>query len=76
LHVSTALPHTAPLRVSEDWLQSEARKPFETLVLPDSRWTNYHDMGPVMGNPVLYFHMGYALVRWNLIKVTQHSQPI
>lgn len=54
-----------PILVTKDWLQAEAWKPFKTLVLPDGRRLDYHDMGPVTGAPVLYSHMGYGLVRWH-----------
>lgn len=56
---------TTPVLVSADWLHAEVWKPFKTLVLPDGRRLDYHDMGPVMGAPVLYSHMGYGLVRWH-----------
>ncbi len=54
-----------PVLVSADWLHAEVWKPFKTLVLPDGRRLEYHDMGPITGAPALYSHMGYALVRWH-----------
>lgn len=75
-HVSPAMPNTAPLRVTDEWLQSEVWKPFKTLILPDGRKMDYHEMGPVTGRPVLYSHMGYAMVRWHapMIKLAyRHS---
>jgi pimeloyl-ACP methyl ester carboxylesterase/DNA-binding CsgD family transcriptional regulator len=54
-----------PVLVTNDWLQAEVWKPFKTLVLPDGRRMDYHDMGPVMGVPVLYSHVGFAMVRWH-----------
>ena len=56
---------SGPVVVSADWLQSEVWKPYKTLMLPDGRRLDYHDMGPVTGAPVLYSHMGYGLVRWH-----------
>jgi DNA-binding CsgD family transcriptional regulator len=47
------------------WLESEVWKPFKTIILPDGRRMDYHDMGPAQGAPVLFSHMGYALVRWH-----------
>lgn len=55
----------SPFLVTSDWLQAEVWKPFKTLILPDGRRLDYHDMGPVTGAPVLYSHMGYGLVRWH-----------
>lgn len=64
---------------TEDWVQSEVWKPFKTLILPDGRKMDYHEMGPVTGSPVLYTHMGYGLVRWHapMIKLAyRHSLRI
>ena len=55
----------SPILVTSDWLHAEVWKPFRTLVLPDGRRLDYHDMGPVTGKPVLYSHMGYGIVRWH-----------
>ncbi|KMW59880.1 Transcriptional regulator, LuxR family/hydrolase, alpha/beta fold family [Candidatus Rhodobacter oscarellae] len=46
------------------WLQSEVWKPFKSVTLPDGRHMTYHDMGPQSGNPILFSHMGSAMVRW------------
>lgn len=54
-----------PVLVTNDWVHAEIWKPFRTLILPDGRRMDYHDMGPVTGAPVLYSHMGYGLVRWH-----------
>ena len=48
-----------------DWLQSEVWKPFKSLVLPDGRKMDYHDMGPEKGMPILYSHMGFCMARWH-----------
>ncbi len=72
-------PNSAPLLVTDDWLQSEVWKPFKTIILPDGRKMDYHDMGPVTGRPVLYSHMGYCLARWHapMIKLAyRHSLRI
>ncbi|WP_298361633.1 LuxR C-terminal-related transcriptional regulator [uncultured Litoreibacter sp.] len=55
----------SPVLVSADWLHAEVWKPFKTLILPDGRRMDYHDMGPITGAPVLYSHMGYGLARWH-----------
>lgn len=60
-----SLQHPLPARVSEGWIQAEVWKPFKTLILPDGRKMDYHDMGPVTGRPVLCSHMGYCLARWH-----------
>lgn len=62
-----------------DWLETEVWKPFKTLVLPDGRNLDYHDMGPATGAPVLFSHMGYCIVRWSrpMIKLAfQHGLRI
>ena len=56
---------SSPVLASADWLHAEVWKPYKTLVLPDGRRLDYHDMGPVTGVPVLYSHMGYGMVRWH-----------
>ncbi|MGB7316389.1 MAG: LuxR C-terminal-related transcriptional regulator [Planktotalea sp.] len=66
----TAIPkeaqsRSAPILIASDWLDAEVWKPFKTLVLPDGRRMDYHDMGPVTGKPVLYSHMGYCIARWH-----------
>jgi pimeloyl-ACP methyl ester carboxylesterase/DNA-binding CsgD family transcriptional regulator len=53
-----------PAVPSADWLQSEVWKPFKSIAMPDGRTMTYHDMGPPNGNPVLFSHMGSAMVRW------------
>jgi pimeloyl-ACP methyl ester carboxylesterase len=58
----TLLDPVAPL---DDWLQAQVWKPFMSIKLPDGRIMTYHDMGPTNGNPVLYSHMGSAMVRWS-----------
>lgn len=55
---------TSPAVPSDDWLQSEVWKPFKSIAMPDGRTLTYHDMGPPNGNPVLFSHMGSAMVRW------------
>lgn len=69
----------SPKPSSDDWVQSEIWKPFKTLILPDGRKLDYHEMGPVTGRPVLYSHMGYCIVRWHapMIKLAyRHSLRI
>lgn len=78
-NVSPALPTTAPLRVTDEWLQLVVWKPFNNLILPDGRKIDYHDIGPVTGRPVLYSHMGYCQARWHapMIKLAyRHSLRI
>ena len=58
-------PSDTPVLVSANWLHAEVWKPFKTLVLPDGRRLDYHDMGPITGSPVIYSHMGFGLVRWH-----------
>ena len=47
------------------WVEDQVWKPFKTLVLPDGRKLDYHDMGPANGSPILFTHMGYGMVRWH-----------
>ena len=54
---------TAPA-MSRNWLESEVWKPFRTIILPDGRNLQYHDMGPATGDPILLSHMGSCMVRW------------
>ncbi len=56
--------HTSPVLTS-NWLEAEVWKPFKTLTLPDGRKMTYHDMGPSIGNPILFSHMGSCMVRWS-----------
>ncbi|MEP5153006.1 helix-turn-helix transcriptional regulator, partial [Planktotalea sp.] len=56
---------STPTPVASDWLETEVWKPFKSLILPDGRRMDYHDMGPITGAPVLYSHMGYCLTRWH-----------
>ncbi|MFK7901762.1 MAG: LuxR C-terminal-related transcriptional regulator [Nitratireductor sp.] len=65
--------------VSNSWLEAEVWKPFKTIILPDGRSQNYHDMGPINGNPILFSHMGSAMVRWpsTLIRIAlEHNLRI
>ena len=50
---------------SADWLSAEVWKPFKSVILPDGRRMDYHEMGPANGAPVLYSHMGYCMARWH-----------
>jgi DNA-binding CsgD family transcriptional regulator/pimeloyl-ACP methyl ester carboxylesterase len=50
--------------LSEDWLDAEVWKPFNTCTLPDGRSLVFHDMGPATGTPILFSHMGSCMVRW------------
>jgi len=62
-----------------NWVQDEVWKPFKTLVMPDGRKMDYHDMGPADGAPILFTHMGYCVVRWHgpMIKLAfQHGLRI
>ncbi|MFK7877574.1 MAG: LuxR C-terminal-related transcriptional regulator [Paracoccaceae bacterium] len=62
--------------LSDDWLDTQVWKPFSTITLPDGRVMAYHEMGPSNGHPVLYSHMGSAMVRWTkpMIKLAfQHN---
>lgn len=64
---------------SEDWLHAQVWKPFMSIKLPDGRSMSYHDMGPSNGKPVLYSHMGSAMVRWSraMVKLAfQHNLRI
>lgn len=64
--------HTAPAAsavtepITSNFLDKELWKDFRTVTLPDGRRMDYHDQGPITGAPVLYSHMGYALVRWTM----------
>jgi DNA-binding CsgD family transcriptional regulator/pimeloyl-ACP methyl ester carboxylesterase len=51
--------------VKADWIDAEVWKPFKTVLLPDGRRMDYHEMGPANGAPVLYSHMGYCMARWH-----------
>ncbi|MEP5153074.1 LuxR C-terminal-related transcriptional regulator [Planktotalea sp.] len=67
------------LVTSEDWFQAQVWKPFKSIKLPDERVMTYHEMGPSNGQPVLYSHMGSAMVRWTkpMIKLAfQHKLRI
>lgn len=55
---------TAP-QLSANWLEKEAWKPFESIIVPDGRTLTYHEMGPKNGNPILFSHMGSGMVRWS-----------
>lgn len=57
----SSLPDVSPA----DWLHAEVWKPFETLTLPDGRRMDYLEMGPSIGAPILFTHMGYGMVRWH-----------
>lgn len=48
-----------------DWISDQVWKPFTTLVMPDGRKMDYHEMGPANGAPILFTHMGYCAIRWN-----------
>lgn len=48
-----------------DWHHAEVWKPFDTLTLPDGRRMDYLDMGPNIGAPILFTHMGYGMARWH-----------
>jgi DNA-binding NarL/FixJ family response regulator/pimeloyl-ACP methyl ester carboxylesterase len=48
-----------------NWLDAEVWKPFQSLVMPDGRRMDYHDMGPANGAPMLFTHMGYGAARWH-----------
>ncbi len=54
-----------PFYDTTDWLTAEVWKHFKSVTLPDGRRLDYHDMGPAMGAPVLYSHMGYGMARWH-----------
>lgn len=54
-----------PFYDTSDWLAAEVWKPFKSVTLPDGRRLDYHDMGPTMGAPVIYSHMGYCMARWH-----------
>ena len=59
--------NTAPAEarvVSSNWIDAEVWKPFKSVILPDGRRMDYHEMGPANGAPVLYSHMGYCMARW------------
>ncbi|MEO9898020.1 MAG: alpha/beta fold hydrolase [Paracoccaceae bacterium] len=56
---------TTQTSVTADWLDAEVWKPFKTIILPDGRRMDYHEMGPANGTPVLYSHMGYCMARWH-----------
>lgn len=60
-HESGATPVPS---LSKNWLESEVWKPFKAMALPDGRTLNYHDMGPLTGDPILFSHMGSCMVRW------------
>lgn len=67
-HGATVKPalRDTPAQISgSDWLKDEVWKPFKTLILPDGRKMDYHEMGPQTGAPVLFTHMGYCAVRWH-----------
>lgn len=51
--------------VPADWLHAEVWKPFETLTLPDGRRMDYLEIGPRLGAPILFTHMGYGMTRWH-----------
>lgn len=55
---------TAPT-LANNWLETEVWKPFKSLLMPDDRTLTYHDMGPLIGKPVLLSHMGSCMVRWS-----------
>jgi pimeloyl-ACP methyl ester carboxylesterase/DNA-binding CsgD family transcriptional regulator len=59
------LPRNRPDVVPADWLHAEVWKPFETVTLPDGRRMDYLDMGPNIGAPILFTHMGYGMARWH-----------
>lgn len=62
----TAVPQNEPAQsLSYDWTHDEVWKPFKSIVLPDGRKMDYHDMGPKNGAPILFTHMGYCAVRWH-----------
>jgi pimeloyl-ACP methyl ester carboxylesterase/DNA-binding CsgD family transcriptional regulator len=50
---------------SANWLDDEVWQPFKTLILPDGRKMDYHEMGPANGAPILLTHMGYGMARWH-----------
>lgn len=56
----------APARsVSANWVEEEVWRPFRSLITPDGRKLDYHEMGPANGAPILYSHMGYCQARWS-----------
>ncbi len=58
-------PQSEAQNVTTHWVDAEVWKPFKTLVLPDGRKMDYHEMGPPNGAPILFTHMGYCLARWH-----------
>lgn len=59
-----ARPNTAKT-TSRNWVEDQVWKPFNTLLMPDGRKMDYHDMGPANGAPIIFTHMGYGAVRWH-----------
>lgn len=59
------VPKEITASTGRSWVEDQVWKPFNTLVMPDGRKMDYHDMGPANGAPVLFTHMGYGAVRWH-----------